>query len=301
MSERDTAAASSQKPCGALRKAIAFPLTLLVLGQALVAIPAMFLAGVAPGYLQDRAPWLVFPWTVASVTVTWLLYRAFKRWIERAPDHELSFETGWAKEALAGLGIGFVLFSVVVLAVALLGGLTVTGIGEGTGFWRLAALALAAGVNEEVMFRAIGFRFVEKLGGSFFAIVLTSLLFGLAHLNNPGASMFAAIAIATEAGVMLGGAYMLTRRLWLAVGIHAGWNFTQGWIWSVPVSGNDAAHGLFLTERDGPDLLTGGTFGLEASAVTMAVATLFGLAMLALAVRRGHWVRFGWLPERARP
>lgn len=297
MNDADVSNSNDGPVPGGMRAVISFPLTLLILGEVLVAVPALVLASIGPNYLQRVAPASVFPFTVAAVCVTWLLYRAFKRWIERAPDRELSFDRGWAKEVLTGLAVGIVLFSVVVGAVALFGGLTVTGMGEGSGFWRIAALALAAGVNEEVMFRAIGFRFAEKLGGSLVAIVLTSLVFGLAHLNNPGASLFAAIAIAAEAGVMLGGAYMVTRRLWLAVGIHAGWNFTQGWIWSVPVSGNAAGHGLFLTERNGAELLTGGAFGLEASAVTMAVATLFGLAMLWLAVRRGHWVPLGWLPD----
>lgn len=274
------------------------PLTLLVLGVALVGVPAIILASVGPNVVQARAPALVFPWTVLSVAVTWCGYRGFKRWIEAAPDHELSFDPGWGRELLTGLATGVMLFSLVVGAVALMGGLGVSGLGSGSGFWAIAAMALAAGVNEEVLFRAIGFRFVEKVGGSLVALALTSLLFGIAHLNNPGASLFAAIAIASEAGIMLGGAYMLTRRLWLAVGIHAAWNFTQGWVWSIAVSGNAAADGLFRTAMHGPHWLTGGAFGLEASVVTMVVATVFGLAMVALAARRGHWVPFGWMPKR---
>jgi hypothetical protein len=76
--------------------------------------------------------------------------------------------------------------------------------------------------------------------------------------------------------LLLGAAYLLTRRLWLAMGIHSGWNFTQGWIFSVPVSGGKAPEGLLLTTRHGPEWLTGGAFGLEASAVAMVVATLAG-------------------------
>jgi hypothetical protein len=131
-----------------------------------------------------------------------------------------------------------------------------------------------------------------------FALAVTSLLFAVLHLFNPGATLFAALAIASEAGIMLGAAYMLTRRLWLAVGLHAGWNFTQGWLWSIPVSGTTGGAGLFLTERQGPVWLTGGAFGLEASAVTLVAATLVGLVMTILVVRRWHWVPMGWLPRR---
>ena len=64
-------------------------------------------------------------------------------------------------------------------------------------------------------------------------------LFGLGHIFNPGATAFSSVAIALEAGVLLGGAYMLTRKLWLPIGLHAAWNFTQGFIFDVPVSGID--------------------------------------------------------------
>lgn len=283
---------------GPLRRIVAFPLTLLVLGVVLVGMPGLLLANTVAERLKDVAPALLFPWAVVAVTVTWLLYRGFKRWIERAPDAELPFGDGWAREVLSGVLLGGALFSSCVGLVALFGGLRVTALGSGASLPAVAAMALTAAANEEVLFRAIGFRFAERLGGSLFALGVTSLLFGGLHLFNPGATLFAALAIASEAGILLGAAYMLTRRLWLAVGVHGGWNFTQGWIWSVPVSGQAEGAGLFLTERQGPEWLTGGGFGLEASAVTLVASTLAGLVMTILVVRRGHWVSLGWLPPR---
>lgn len=290
-------ATSARDPApGTFSRILAHPLTLLILGEALVGFPAIVLASFGPNQIRAINPALVFPFTVAAVMATFVAYRAFKRWIERKPDGELPLGMGSLKEVTGGFALGVALFSLLVGAVALMGGLKVTGMGHGTIFFPIAAMSLAAGVNEEVMFRAIGFRFVEKLGGSIVGLFAASLFFGLAHLANPGASLFAAVAIAVEAGILLGAAYMVTRRLWLAVGLHAGWNFTQGFIWSIPVSGNPAGDGLFLTERNGPDWLTGGAFGLEASAVTLVIATIAGLIMLRIAIRRGHWVPFGWLP-----
>ena len=101
-----------------------------------------------------------------------------------------------------------------------------------------------------------------------------------------------------EAGILLGAAYLLTRRLWLAIGIHAAWNFTQGWVFSVPVSGGDAPLGLLITRRIGPDWLTGGDFGLEASAVAMVVATLAGVGLLVSALGRGAVVPPMWRRSR---
>lgn len=298
MDQASAPAARRDGSAGLLRRIVAFPLTLLVLGVLLVGLPGLLLANTVAEILKTSAPALLLPWALLAVAITWLLHRGFKRWIERVPDAELSFGPGWARETGLGVLIGAGIFSACVGLVALLGGLRVTGLGAGASLPAIAAMAITAAVNEEVLFRAIGFRFAEQLGGSLFALGVTALLFGVVHLSNPGATLFAALAIASEAGILLGAAYMLTRRLWLAVGLHAGWNFTQGWIWSIPVSGTTGAPGLFVTERQGPDWLTGGAFGLEASAVTLAAATLAGLVLTILVLRRGHWVPMGWLPRR---
>ena len=98
-------------------------------------------------------------------------------------------------------------------------------------------------MSEELLFRGILFRWIEEFGGSWAALIVTSVLFGAAHLVNPNATYIAAVGIAVEAGVMLGAAYMLTRSLWFPMGIHAAWNFTQGEIFDIPVSGTPM-HGL---------------------------------------------------------
>jgi hypothetical protein len=155
--------------------------------------------------------------------------------------------------------------------------------------------ALFAAVSEELVFRGILFRWIEDFGGSWFALLATSAFFGAAHLHNPNASAIAAVGIAFEAGIMLGAAYMLTRSLWFPMGLHAAWNFAQGEIWDIPVSGTKS-HGLVDAQLSGPPLLTGNGFGLEASLIAMVVATCFGVWLLWLAIRKGeimqpHWIR----------
>lgn len=222
-----------------------------------------------------------------------LTYKGYKRWIERAPDRELDF-AGAGRELALGLAGGALLFAVMTGIVSLLGGFEVLGL-RGLGvFWSIAGMAVFSGVFEEILFRGIVFRQLEVWLGSWIALALSSALFGALHIMNPGASWFSSLAIAVEAGILLGAAYMLTRRLWLAIGIHAAWNFTQGWVFSVPVSGGEAPLGLLVTRRVGPDWLTGGDFGLEASVVAMVVATLAGLLLLRLAIRRGQLVAAPW-------
>jgi hypothetical protein len=128
-------------------------------------------------------------------------------------------------------------------------------------------------------------------------LIISSALFGLAHLGNPGATWVAAVWIALEAGLLLGGAYMLTGNLWMPIGLHAAWNFTQGEIFDVPVSGIDE-HGLVQAKLSGPEILTGGMFGLEASIIALVIATAAGAFLIVLAVRRGRVMQPWWVPRR---
>jgi membrane protease YdiL (CAAX protease family) len=197
-----------------------------------------------------------------------------------------------------GLAFGAILFAAVVGVAAIADVYNIIGEG-GTAELLQAAVAVAIlpGFMEELLFRGILFRWLEEFGGSWFALALTAALFGLAHLFNPNATALSSFAIALEAGVLLGGAYMLTRNLWMAIGLHASWNFTQGWIFDVPVSGTDQ-HGMVEAQLSGPELLSGGAFGLEASLIAMILATAAGVMLVVLAVRRGELVRPWWVRRR---
>ena len=153
------------------------------------------------------------------------------------------------------------------------------------------------GFTEELLFRGILFRWIEEFAGSWAALLLTSALFGLGHIFNPNASLFSSFAIAMEAGVMLGGAYMLTRNIWVPIGLHAAWNFTQGEIWDVPVSGLDQ-NGLVQAQLSGPELLSGGAFGLEASLFALILCTAAGVWLVVLAIKRGQLVQPWWVRRR---
>lgn len=273
------------------RRIIAHPASLLVIGFVLMVVVgglgsaalnklfgALDVARNTPGRL------------IAAVILAVLFivtFKGYKRWIERGPDRELEF-TGAGRELSLGLLGGALLFTVMTGIVALLGGIEIVGFRGFGMFWSMAAMAVFSGVFEEILMRGIVFRQLEAWLGSWLALALSSALFGALHIMNPGASWFSSLAIAVEAGILLGAAYMLTRRLWLAIGIHAAWNFTQGWVFSVPVSGGEAPLGLLITRRTGPEWLTGGAFGLEASVVAMVVATLAGLVLLFMAIRGGQ-------------
>jgi membrane protease YdiL (CAAX protease family) len=155
-------------------------------------------------------------------------------------------------------------------------------------------MALSSGFLEELLFRAVLFRMVEEWLGSWIAVVVSSFVFGFVHLMNPAGTVMGALFISVEAGLLLAAAYMLTRRLWMSVGFHVAWNYTQSAVYSGIVSGSDSAPGLLKSTIEGPTLLTGGSFGLESSLVAFLLCTTTGVILLVMAVRRGHVVPPPW-------
>ena len=279
---------------GLALRILRYPLTLLVLGFAVFVLVYGAVAVTAGNMPALRGSPLQSLFVLAGAGVAIWLYKLFQRFVEGRADAEFQL-AGAGGELGRGLGFGFVLFSAVALVTWLAGGMEIRGLGPGIGaLWPMLTMAIVSGLFEELLFRGIAFRQLEAVLGSWAALALTSAFFGLAHIGNPGSSWFAAFAIAVEAGVLLGAAYMLTRRLWLAVGIHAAWNFTQGWVFSVPVSGGKAAQGLLEVRLSGPEWLTGGAFGLEASVVALVLATGAGLWLLRRTVQSDGLIAPVW-------
>lgn len=285
----DDANRAERLPVSTMRRILGHPLILMVIG-AVAVIAAWIASAIAVGEADtpELSPLILVEGAfvaLCAIAAYWL----FCRYAERAPMSDFARQRS-GLELVAGLTGGALLFAAVIGAAAALGVYRIEGEGNSATIWvSLAFLALVPGFTEEILFRGILFRFIEKAGGSGIALLVTSLFFGLAHIFNPNATIFSSLAIALEAGLMLGAVYMLTRRLWAVIGGHAAWNFTQGWVFGVPVSGGEA-HGLIRSSRTGPELLTGGDFGLEASVIALVLCTAAGIAALYFAVRWGRWV-----------
>ena len=281
------------------KRILQFPLVALILAFLIVTVAqalaagASFVAGTPQGQLASPSD-LVF-----SLVVTVLVVLAYKLVVVRLGEHprdDLPFD-GRARDAVSGFAQGTLLFSAIVGVAALLGVYRALGLSPAEDWLPiLIGTGLMAGVTEEILLRGIVFRWLEELGGSWLALALSALLFGFLHAANPNATVVSSLAIALAAGVLLGGAYMLTRNLWLAIGLHAGWNVTQGLLWDVPVSGF-ALDGWVESRLVGDPMLSGGSFGLEA-VITMVMATIYGVWLIVRAARRGHVVRNWWARRR---
>lgn len=245
-----------------------------------------------------KAGWwaVVFACGIAAIFVA--IYVAFCRVLEGRPVREFALAPA-AIELPAGIVAGLVLFSLVVGVIAAFGGYRVIGYRDAGVLVPALALAILSGFTEEIFFRGFFFRLTEKWLGTWAALGLSAALFGALHLGNPNATLLAAVAIMLEAGIMLAAIYMITRRLWAAIGLHAAWNFAQGGIYGIPVSGG-AMDGVLRPDIRGSDLLTGGAFGAEASLPAIVVATAFGLVVLYIAWRRGQFIAPIWVRRRQR-
>ncbi|HET7359756.1 MAG TPA: CPBP family intramembrane glutamate endopeptidase, partial [Rhodanobacteraceae bacterium] len=92
----------------------------------------------------------------------------------------------------------------------------------------------------------------------------------------------------------------VTRSLWTCIGLHAAWNIMQGTVYGIPVSGGKA-DGWLVSYRTGPDWLSGGPFGPEASVVALGCCSVLSIVLLVVAVRRGNIVAPSWRRRDAAP
>jgi membrane protease YdiL (CAAX protease family) len=164
------------------------------------------------------------------------------------------------------------------------------------GFVTAIGLFLMVGFYEELLFRgyliknfAESMRFLKigNKGATLIALLVTSLLFGLAHASNPNANWVSSLNIAL-AGLFLGLAYVLTNRLALPIGFHIAWNFFQGNVFGFPVSGTQAGATVIQINQGGPTLWTGGAFGPEAGLLSVILVIISCLVVVGYARTRAN-------------
>lgn len=237
----------------------------------------------------DGGPWITLAIGLLTAVLSVFVYRWVVGRTERRPVIELAWKDAGAATALGTL-IGIALFASVIANIFFLEFYEVNGLGSVMGAVGLFGFMAAAAVTEELMWRGVLFRIVEERIGTWVALVLTGLVFGLVHLLNENATLWGGIAIAIEAGGMLTAAYIATRKLWLPIGLHFGWNLAGSAIFSTEVSGNGTPQGLLDATMSGPMLVTGGDFGPEGSLYSVVFCVLATIVFMWLAYRRGHVV-----------
>ncbi|CAM1343440.1 Contig_18, whole genome shotgun sequence [Tenacibaculum amylolyticum] len=205
---------------------------------------------------------------------------------------EFSFKRENAIQLGAGLLLGFALQALTILVIYIKGGYTITGINPISYIIQPFAAALFAGVVEEILFRGILFRIMEEKLGSYLSLIISGFIFGMVHLGNPNSTFMGGLAIAIEAGILLGVAYMYTRNLWFPIAIHFAWNFSQSAIFGANVSGISTNQTLITSETTGATWYTGGAFGPEGSIQAVLFSLIVASILLFYCHKQGKVVKF---------
>ena len=277
------------------RHILLFPFTRIVVAVALfLLLQQLLLSGAALlGNTQQLSSTLI---ALIQAFAAVAVFAFVGKVIERRPLAANGLGSrGLASGILGGFVLGTLLTSTVVGVLALAGWYIVNSVAWQPAAWSGALiLFLTVAVFEEVAFRGVLFRIVEEGLGSWLALAITAGFFSLLHLLNSNATFSGALGVVLG-GVLFGAAYMLTRGLWLAIGIHWSWNFFLAAVFGAPSSGRSLEDTLVQPTIRGPELWTGGGFGPEAGLALHITVAVVSVVMLTLAVRRGNIVTPRWM------
>ncbi len=223
------------------------------------------------GFSEDSLLGFVFPNALllsAAVLVGWLCgkilenlpFRALGAWLTK----------NWLKNFVLGLGFGAAAIGAAALITIVFGATSFEFNRNAGQSAILLTLAVSLGIftigaaAEEAFFRGYFLQTFLRSDLAWLAILLTSVVFASAHLRNPNAN-YLAMLNTILAGVWFSAAYLKTRTLWLSFGLHLAWNWTQGAILGIPVSGitEITTAPLILPTNHGAEILTGGDYGIE--------------------------------------
>jgi len=221
---------------------------------------------------------------VLAIACGFLGYIVFVRLFEKRSPSEISLR-GFFPEFGKGLVLGFLLFTMTMFILWMSGYYNP----DRTNSIMVTATAFGislAGFFEELLVRGVIYRIMEESLGTWIALALSAALFGLMHMANPNATLGAGIALALEAGLLLAAAYTLTHRLWFATGLHFAWNYTQGGLFGLPISGNEMT-GMIVGKVTGPTWISGGAFGVEASFIAVAVCLVATVVIMRKVIKQG--------------
>lgn len=221
------------------------------------------------------------------------MYWVFVRVVERRRYFVEVGTAGAIRELSLGFVGGSLLAAAIFAVVLLLGGVHVLGVTSAEVLAQPILSAICAAIVQEFVLRGLFFRLAERLIGSWLAAVTIMAGFGILVLVRGQGNVFADVAMIVQAGLMSTALYMVTRRLWAAVGLRAAWNLAQFTLYGAGAASAGPRPFLVLLST-GPDWLTGGAGGVASSAPGILATLLLTGVLLTVAIRRGHIVRPPW-------
>ncbi|WP_175288771.1 CPBP family intramembrane glutamic endopeptidase [Flagellimonas eckloniae] len=222
-----------------------------------------------------------------SVIVLLVSYFYFFKLFEKREIKELS-KTNLKTELFGGFLFGFLVLSFVILILYLLGYYSIDGISDLSYLLAPFSFLVLAALIEEVFFRLIIYRIIEKWIGTYLALLLISIIFTVPHLFNDNVTLLSILLLLTF-GFAHSIMYTYTKRLWLPFAFHLGWNFAQPFYGS-NLSGTEEEH-IINSNFDGPVLLIGSEFGIEDSILSIILLLIVCIIFLRLSIRQKKIVK----------
>lgn len=274
-----------------------------VMASALVSISSYNLSSEAPLWFFILYALLLL---VAAFLSSWLS----GRFLDQRPyvKFGLNLKGSWWFDFAFGFVLGIFLMGLIFITQVSLGWITIHDT-----FYRLDAnlsfilpllvfffLFICVAISEELVTRGyllknlsegLNFKSTGPKKAIYAAWIISSVVFGILHLENPNATYISSLNI-MMAGILLGYGYVLTGELSIAIGLHLSWNFFQGNVFGFPVSGLTMPAKvvtIFKIEQGGPEFWTGGVFGPEAGFLGL-LAMFLGVVLI-----------YGWVRWRSRP
>ena len=220
------------------------------------------------GYISENV-FLSYLLIIGAIVALIAIYIGFIKVVEKKSAKEIELSIG-IKDVGKGFLVGSCYITSIILIMMILGCYSIDSFQFDTKniILRLLFFLLVA-VGEEVVLRGVIFRYISLRWNYVIALIISALLFGYIHISNDNATIWSSLAIAIEAGLMLGAAYMCSGTLWFPIGIHWAWNFFEGNVFGTPVSGSIEITSIFTSSISGSDIITGGPFGPEASVISV--------------------------------
>jgi membrane protease YdiL (CAAX protease family) len=211
--------------------------------------------------------------------------RVFDR--RRLRDLGVALRSGWGGDFARGVALAVLILGVVFAFSLATGSIRVEGFtrpapeGANVATYLIGALLafLVVGFYEELMFRGYVLQRLNDRAGKVASVVVSSLIFAVFHGANPQADVFGILNTAMI-GAVLCALYFRTGSLWMSIGFHAAWNFSLGYVYSLPVSGVPLYGILKVVEVEPGSRLTGGSYGPEAGLLSTIVIALLGVWLI---------------------
>jgi len=215
-----------------------------------------------------------------------ITYYLLLKYYEEKSFSEFALKQGF-KESFFGFILGFGTIGLVVFLLSVMGYYKIIVVKSIIPFLPTLTFIFGAAILEEIIFRGLCFRLIEKWKGSIIALIVSAMIFQLPHFMNSHTGILPGI-LGVLFGLVLALIYADTKRLWVPIAFHFGWNLAQP-VLGTTLSGVSEFTSLTDAQLNGPELFIGSGFGVEVSLFSFVLLFTIGIYYLKRLIEKGYF------------